>query len=208
MWTMARNDERRRVLADAGLTVLSRDGARGLTHRAVDRAAEVPTGTATNYFRTRDTLITALVNRIGERLGPTREDLERRASQTPGPALFAAYMRDIVRRLTDDRDATIALFELRLEAMRRPDVAGLLNEWRRSGFAGDIKFNTDARLPGGPRDIAMFHYAIEGLVLDRLTGPLMPEVHTDDIIDDMVAGLLGNTDDTTNPRPHEGDGGR
>jgi DNA-binding transcriptional regulator YbjK len=50
---MARNDERRRELADAGLAVLARDGARGLTHRAVDSAAGAPAGTASNYFRTR-----------------------------------------------------------------------------------------------------------------------------------------------------------
>ena len=39
---MARNDDRRRALADAGLEVLADAGARGLTHRAVDRAAGVP----------------------------------------------------------------------------------------------------------------------------------------------------------------------
>lgn len=194
---MARNIERRRTLADAGLSILAGEGARGLTHRAVDRKAGVPTGTATNYFRTRDALISALVDRIGERLAPAPEDLSRRSSQPPGPDLFANYMRDIVRRLTTDRDATIALFELRLEAMRRPEVAGVLDRWRREGFAGDVQFNTDAGLPGGPREIALYHYAIEGLVLDRLTGPLMPDTPTDDIIDDLVGGLLGKARDQT-----------
>lgn len=109
-------------------------------------------------------------------------------------------MRDIVRRLTTDRDATIALFELRLKAMRRPEVAGVLDRWRREGFAGDVQFNTDAGLPDGPREIALFHYAIEGLVLDRLTGPLMPDTPTDDIIDDLVGGLLGKARDQTADR--------
>lgn len=121
----------------------------------------------------------ALVDRIGERLAPTAEDLTRRGSREPGPDLFADYMRDIVRRLTADRDATIALFEFRLEAMRRPKVAGVLNQWRRDGFSGDVQFNSDAGLPGGPREIALFHYAIERLVLDRLTSPLMPEELTE-----------------------------
>ena len=31
---MARNDSRRDQLADAGITVLAREGSRGLTHRA------------------------------------------------------------------------------------------------------------------------------------------------------------------------------
>lgn len=65
---MVKNDSRRRTIADAGLTVLAREGSRGLTHRAVDIAAQVPTGTTSNYFRSRDVLIEGLVERIGERL--------------------------------------------------------------------------------------------------------------------------------------------
>lgn len=193
---MARNEERRRALTDAGLTVLSREGARGLTHRAVDREAGVPTGTTSNYFRTRDALIGALVTRIGERLAPTEDDIAARAGQVPDRRLFAAYMRDIVRRLTDDRDVTIAVFELRLEATRRPAVADLLDTWRQSGFEGDVAFNEAAGFAGGAREIALFHYAIEGLVFDRITGPLMPEESTDRIIDDLVQGLFPDGADT------------
>ncbi|WP_217183596.1 TetR/AcrR family transcriptional regulator [Streptomyces sp. AC495_CC817] len=188
---MAKNEHRRRQLADAGLHVLARDGSRGLTHRAVDVAAGVPTGTASNYFRSRDALIEGLVQRIGERLAPTEADIERRASAVPGPALFADYVRDIVRRLTTDREVTIALFELRLESSRRPEVAALLGAWQRAGLDADVAFNTAAGLPGGRAEIALFHYAIDGLLLDRLTTPIDPETSTDDIIDALVEGLLG-----------------
>lgn len=187
---MVKNDSRRRLIADAGLTVLAREGSRGLTHRAVDTAAQVPTGTTSNYFRSRDALIEGLVERIGERLAPTPEDLERRATAVPGPALFADYLRDIVRRLTEDRDVTLALFELRLEGGRRPEVAAVLAAWQRAGFDGDVAFNTAAGLPGGRREIALFHYAIDGLLLDRLTTPIDPDTSTDEVIDDLVAGLL------------------
>ncbi|PRB18340.1 TetR/AcrR family transcriptional regulator [Microbacterium sp. MYb62] len=187
---MVKNDSRRRTIADAGLTVLAREGSRGLTHRAVDIAAGVPTGTTSNYFRSRDALVEGLVERIGERLGPTPEDLARRATAMPGPALFADYMRDIVRRLTEDRDVTLALFELRLEGGRRPEVAAVLGAWQRAGFDGDVAFNTAAGLPGGRREIALFHYAIDGLLLDRLTTPIDPDTPTDDVIDALVAGLL------------------
>ncbi|WP_136057195.1 TetR/AcrR family transcriptional regulator [Microbacterium sp. K24] len=187
---MAKNDSRRRTIADAGLAVLARDGSRGLTHRAVDVAAGVPTGTTSNYFRSRDALVAGLVDRIGERLAPTPDDLARRASGAPGPALFADYIRDIVRRLSDDRDVTLALFELRLESSRRPEVAAVLGAWQRAGFDGDVEFNIAAGLPGGRREIALFHYAIDGLLLDRLTSPIDPDTPTDDIIDDLVAGLL------------------
>ena len=133
-----------------------------------------------------------MVTRIGERLGPTSEDLAAREGQRPGAELFADYIRDIVRRLTENAEVTFALFELRLEGARRPEIAGMLAEWRRSGFEGDVAFNASAGLPGGAREIALFHYAIEGLVFDRLTGPLMPDTPTDEIIDDLVAGLLSD----------------
>ncbi|WP_435744199.1 TetR/AcrR family transcriptional regulator [Microbacterium sp. PMB16] len=187
---MAKNESRRRSIADAGLAVLAREGSRGLTHRAVDVAAGVPTGTTSNYFRSRDALVEGLVERIGERLAPTEDDLARRSAGTPGPELFADYIRDIVRRLSDDRDVTIALFELRLESSRRPEVAAVLGAWQRAGFEGDVAFNAQTGLPGGRREIALFHYAIDGLLLDRLTTSIDPETSTDDIIDDLVAGLL------------------
>ncbi|PJJ72934.1 regulatory TetR family protein [Diaminobutyricimonas aerilata] len=187
---MARNEERRRLLADAGLRVLATEGSRGLTHRALDEAAAVPPGTTSNYFRTRRALIDGLVHRIGERLAPDPDDLERRASEPPSRALFAEYVRDIVRRLTTNREVTLALFELRLESSRRPEVAAVLGAWLRAGFDGDVAFNEAAGLPGGRREIALFHYAIDGLLFDRLTTPLDADTSTDEVVDALVAGLL------------------
>lgn len=187
---MARNDARRRELADAGLRVLAGAGARGLTHRAVDAEAGVPAGTTSNYFRSRDALIAGLVERIGERLTPDPEVHAELAARTPSRALFADYLRDIVRRLTAQREVTLALIELRLESTRRPEVAAVLGEWQRTGFAGDVAFNEAAGLPGGAAEIALFHYAVDGLLLDRLTTSIDPETPTDEVVDRLVAGLL------------------
>ena len=187
---MAKNEARRNALADAGIAVLASVGSRGLTHRAIDERAGVPTGTASNYFRTRETLIAGLFERIGARLAPTPEDLEHRAAQEPSRELFAEYLRDIVRRLSTEREVTLALFELRLESARRPDLADTVSSWLRTGFAADVAFNEAAGLPGGAREIALFHYAIDGLLLDRLTSSIDPETSTDAIVDALVDGLL------------------
>lgn len=187
---MAKNEARRNALADAGIAVLATEGSRGLTHRAIDERAGVPIGTASNYFRTRETLIAGLFERIGARLAPTPEDLERRAAQEPSRELFAEYLRDIVRRLSTEREVTLALFELRLESARRPDLADTVSSWLRTGFAADVAFNEAAGLPGGAREIALFHYAIDGLLLDRLTSSIDPETSTDAIVDALVDGLL------------------
>ena len=99
-------------------------------------------------------------------------------------------MRDIVARLSADPDVTLALFELRLEAARNPPVAERIGGWLRDGFAADVEFNTGAGFPGGRREIALFHYALDGLLLDRLTTSIDPTTPTDDVVDALVDGLL------------------
>ena len=190
MSDMARNNERRSALADAGIRVLAEEGARGLTHRAVDAAAGTPRGTASNYFPTRDDLISALVDRIGERLTPDPEVVAAPDTRPPDRALFADYLRDVVRRLSADPHVSLALFELRLEAARRPAIAATLGAWRQRAFQEDVAFHGDSGLPGGQTEIALFHYAIDGLMLDHLTAPLDTGVSVDAAIAEFVDRIL------------------
>lgn len=188
---MVRNDERRAQLADAGIEVLAIEGARGLTHRAVDARADVPRGTTSNYFPRREDIVTALVARIAERLAPDPAVLASLAQRQPDRELFVDYVRDVVRRLDAEPHVSIALFELRLEASRRPAVADALGRWRRAAFLDDVTFNADAGLPGTSTELALLHYAVDGLMLDRLTTPLDPGTSTEAIVDDLVARILG-----------------
>ena len=135
---MVRNGQRRADLADAALRVLAREGCRGLTHRAVDAEAGVPTGTASNYFRSRHALIGVVADRIADRIAPEAAALEQLAAAAPSRAVFAAHLRDFVRRLTRHRDLALALFELRLEAARRPDLAEVIGSSPHTNFAGDV----------------------------------------------------------------------
>lgn len=188
---VARNDRRRSALADAGIRVLAEHGARGLTHRAVDAAAGTPRGTASNYFPTRESLVSALVDRIEDRLAPDPDTLAELARRVPDRSLFADHLRDVVRRLSADPHVSLALFELRLEASRNPAVAGALSAWRQRAFEDDVAFNAEAGLPGGRTELTLFHYAIDGLMLDRLTAPLDTELSLDAVVDELVDRLLG-----------------
>lgn len=57
---------RRDVVTDSAIAVVAEQGVRGLTHRAVDALAELPVGSTSNVYRTRDALITGIMERIGE----------------------------------------------------------------------------------------------------------------------------------------------
>jgi hypothetical protein len=101
------------------------------------------------------------------------------------------YIRYIVERTTADPDLTVALFELRLESRRRPTLADVLATTLRSAYREDVVFNTTQGLPGGAEEIALLHYAIDGLLLDCLTIPIDPELDRDRMTDILVRRLVG-----------------
>lgn len=188
---MAANPARRGLLADAGLRVLAVAGARGLTHRAVDAEAGVPTGTASNYFYSRDELLGALAVRILERIAPDPRRLAALARRPPSLERMLAYLRYIHERTTKAPELTVALFELRLEARRRPGLARILGETLRQSYAADVRFNDEARLPGGAFEIALLHYAVDGFLLDQLTVPIDPDADTEHVLAAFTRRLVG-----------------
>jgi AcrR family transcriptional regulator len=54
-------------LLDAAIEVLGAGGMRQLTHRAVDTAAGLPLGSTSNRFRTRESLLVGVLQRVLER---------------------------------------------------------------------------------------------------------------------------------------------
>ena len=98
--------ERRTGLLDAALELVGTQGMRGLTHRAVDAAADLPSGSRSNYFRTREALILGIVEPFIAReramaTGP-REGVER----TPD-GVATALGRFVDRALGPDRVRTL-----------------------------------------------------------------------------------------------------
>src|SRR3954454_13257615 len=75
---------RMELLLGSALHVVAELGLRGLTHRAVDRAAGLPEGSCSAYLRTRRALVLALTQYVSERLV---EDVEELASDLTTCAL-------------------------------------------------------------------------------------------------------------------------
>lgn len=59
---------RHQAICDAVVSLLASSGVRGLTHRGVDRAAGVPTGTVSHCAPTKAALLTLAADQIEERL--------------------------------------------------------------------------------------------------------------------------------------------
>ena len=112
------NTERRAALADAAIEVLAEAGIRGLTHRAVDAAAGTPDGTASRYFRTREAMLIAVVDRIRGLRIEALSKLEALVVDREG--LVDALVAEVRDSRTKDRTRQLAITALFLESSHRP----------------------------------------------------------------------------------------
>jgi DNA-binding transcriptional regulator YbjK len=170
---MVRNPERRAALVDAGVEVLAREGARGLTFRAVDTEAGVPVGTASNYFAGRDDMLSQIDAHLHVRLAPDPAVVERLLEAPKDRALVLAFMRDLMGRAVGDRTGFLAGFEMRMEAARRPELRASYAKSVRGDLDYGIEFHQAAGLPGGAETVTVLYLAMLGLILEHLT---LPEV--------------------------------
>ncbi|MFJ9433848.1 TetR/AcrR family transcriptional regulator [Streptomyces sp. NPDC101490] len=180
---MARNPERRTVLLDAAIEALADEGARGLTFRAVDARAGVPTGTSSNYFTDRDQLLSQVADRIFVRLTPPPGAIDTALLPAPGKELVGELMRWMVRRLSAERTCYLGLFELRLEAVRRPELRTQLTKVLRSDLDLNIRIHLDAGMPGDADTVRLLYFALTGLLFDHFT---VPDLHGDQNLDELV----------------------
>ena len=70
-------------------------------------------------------------------------------------------------------------------------MAEALTSWRRSGLEADVEFNQKMGLPGSPSDITLFHYALDGLILDQITVPLDPDADSYEAVNVLVDRIIG-----------------
>ncbi|MBV1939173.1 TetR family transcriptional regulator [Streptomyces sp. BV286] len=171
-----RNDERRAALVDGAIEVLAREGARGLTFRAVDAEAAVPAGTASNYFSNRDDLLTQAGARVYERLQPDEATITRQRTSARDRETYAVLMRELVGRISDFRTGYLALLELRLEATRRPQLRAVLTEQVRADLAANVAYHEASGLPGDATAVQLLYLTLNWLIVEQLT---LPDVLTD-----------------------------
>ncbi|NGO45203.1 TetR/AcrR family transcriptional regulator [Streptomyces ureilyticus] len=192
---MVRNPERRAALVDAGVEVLAREGARGLTFRAVDAEAGVPVGTASNYFTGRDDLLRQIDIRLHERLAPDPEVLAELMKAPKDRALVTAFMHDLMARAQRDRTGYLALMEMRLESTRRPELRASFTKTVRADLEQAMEFHRDAGLPGGDETVTVLYLAMLGLLLEHLTLPgvldgVLPGVSVPDGLVERIAATI------------------
>lgn len=156
---------RQAQITDAAISTLASEGMRGLTHRAVDRAAGLPEGSTSYYFRTRRALLTATVERLAE-----LDAAELPASAPDLAGLATAMATGVQKWVTEDRDRQLARYELTLEATRRPELRETLVQGGDTIRAMVAELLDAAGVPA-PADRARALVAcIDGLIFDQIAG--------------------------------------
>lgn len=187
-----RNDQRRTALVDAAIEVLAKEGARGLTFRAVDNEAAVPIGTASNYFRNRDELLTQAGARVYERLQPDEETIARQQTAGRDRETYVTLMRELVGRVASFRTGYLALLELRLEATRRPELREILTARVRADVDANVSYHEASGLPGDVMAVKLLILTLNWLIVEQLTLPdVFSEAEREELVTAAVERIVG-----------------
>ncbi|MBB5913464.1 DNA-binding transcriptional regulator YbjK [Nocardia transvalensis] len=189
---MRTNPERRQALLDGAIEVLARDGARGLTFRAVDKEAAVPAGTASNYFANRDDLLTQVCGRYYERLQPSADTMSMLTDAPKTTDTITELMTEVVERVAGFRTGYLAQLELRLEAVRRPELRAILTERVRADLDFNVRNHLDSAMPGDETTVVLLYLALNWLILESLTLPdIFGEQQRRDLVRAAVERAIG-----------------
>jgi AcrR family transcriptional regulator len=174
------NPGRRRDLADAAIALLASSGVHGLTHRAAERTAGLPPGTASNYFRSREALVIAAAERVAEL---HYADTDRAAQQyldttatrgiraSPSEQVVDLLAGSLLAAATTYRERYLAVFELLLEAQRRPTLAAALAGMQETATRLTAALHARLGLPIPATAVPTLIALYEGALFTLLTAP-------------------------------------
>ena len=159
------SSNRREQLADAALATIAREGSRGLTHRAVDRAAGVAEGTTSYYFRSRRSLLEAAVLRLAQ-----LDAQMLMALPTGSPDELVDSFAHAIADLEQQRWLHVARLELTLESTRHPELRVVLSESANVIHRALTDSLHASGLPDAATRAAALLITVDGLLVDSLAG--------------------------------------
>ena len=162
--------DRRTLLADIAIDVLAEAGIRGLTHRAVDRAASLPPGTTSAYYRTRQALLTALVRRL---VALDQAELQDIGERTPVPQSAEELAAGIValtelRLDGEGRRRSLARYACAIESVHHPELREILVPRENAGRRVVCDFLEARGVAAAEARTITLLTCVDGLVFDRL----------------------------------------
>lgn len=126
MPAMAARPDRAVALLDATLRLLGRGGLATVTHRAVEAEAGLPHGSTTYYFKSRQQLVDAAVERLleldHEQADGMAHEVAMALARGPGRPDYARIATWVTAWLRTGRTLHLARYELYLAGARRVEI--------------------------------------------------------------------------------------
>ena len=166
-----RGERRRATLLDATLRVIARDGPAAASHRAVAAEAGVPLGSTTYYFESREQMLLAALRHAAD---AEVSRIERRLRELDAGRLDPAGWRRAVvdwalQEVSSQRaHLLIARHQLRLEALRSPELRAVYGTWTGASLALVETLLRRAGSPYPEADAAVLVAAIDGVTLNAI----------------------------------------
>ena len=168
-----RGGERRQALLETTLRVIGEEGIDAVSHRRVAELAEVPLGSTTYWFGSRQEMLTeALEDFAREEIENLREVLsgvlEKRVSRA---RLVDEFTDFLLRQLGETRSRTRAQYSLMQEAGRLPELEQVCREWTHAWneVLTEVFASLGARSP--ELEARMFLAMLDGMLLGQLAVP-------------------------------------
>ncbi|MFE6775439.1 TetR/AcrR family transcriptional regulator [Streptomyces sp. NPDC057702] len=154
-----KGERRRQALIEAALRVVEREGAAGVSHRAVAREAALPTASATYYFRGIDDLLCAALTSV---MSEDADRMRRLARATDGGLDSRRTLAQLMADVAAEPGRLLAEYELYLLAARRPELRQVTQVWL------DAAADFARRYTDDPVRVRIVVGAIDGLLLQAL----------------------------------------
>jgi DNA-binding transcriptional regulator YbjK len=172
---MPPNPERRVQILDTAIGILADEGVGGLTHRHVDDVAELPSGTTSNYFRTRQALLEATAARTVDLHWQRVETLQSAVGSLTRDGVKALMTRMLAEPDEQMRRYTLARFELFMEGTRRPELQPFLKDLQAAAVKSATLIFEAAGLDPTPDQMEELSRLLNGYMFSKLTIPHQEE---------------------------------
>lgn len=183
----------------AAVEVVAANGMRGLTHRAVDREAQLPQGSCSSYLRTRCALQNALASFVSARLTTDIRDLSEGLELETGELETAiAATNQLFLGWLSTPALLIAKLELTLEASRDDELAEVFGVWRRELVKVVNDILVEAGRDHSSAQAETLVAALDGILLGALLRPREEQAdYLFACLDQLMGPLIGSETEHT-----------
>lgn len=173
-------NERRLLLLDTTLRLIADGGTDAVSHRAVAELAEVPLGSTTYWFASRQEMLREALEHFAQVEIETLRDrlsgvLGKRLSRRRLVVQFSAHL---LAQLGEARWRTVAQYALLQEAARDPELERVCRAWTAAWEQALTEVFTSLRARAPKQEARTFLAMLDGLLINELATPSDDVEHT------------------------------